>query len=150
MATEIGPLAVRRSIWIDASPERVWTEFESFESMRAWFGTGHTLVAFEPRVGGWVETDPSAKEGTPLRFTGRVTVFDPPRELTFEQEWVDAGWTAPALITFRLSPLNDGTLVEIFHHGFERVSTDAGDLHRGFEQGWSMLQLDALHDRVAG
>ena len=47
MATEIGPLAVRRSIWIDAPPERVWHEFEDFERMRRWFGTGHTLIRYE-------------------------------------------------------------------------------------------------------
>jgi len=28
----------------------------------------------------------------PLTFAGRVTVFDPPRELTFEQDWVGLGW----------------------------------------------------------
>jgi uncharacterized protein YndB with AHSA1/START domain len=57
MGTEIGPLAVRRSIWIDAKPERVWEEFETFERMKLWFGTGHTLVAYEPHhrgfEGGW-------------------------------------------------------------------------------------------------
>ena len=57
MGTEIGPLAVRRSIWIDASPARVWEEFEELERMRRWFGTGHTLVRYEPRVGAEVETD---------------------------------------------------------------------------------------------
>ena len=31
MTTEIGPLAVRRSIWIDASPSRVWEEFADLE-----------------------------------------------------------------------------------------------------------------------
>jgi uncharacterized protein YndB with AHSA1/START domain len=98
MATEIGPLAVRRSIWIDAKPQRVWEELETFERMRAWYGTGHTLVAYEPRVGGLVETDAGtdpqhheAPEGG-LRFVGRVTVFEPPHEITFEQHWVGHGW----------------------------------------------------------
>ena len=58
--TEIGPLAVRRSIWIDASPSRVWEEFEDLERMRRWFGTGHTLVRYEPTVGAEVETDAGA------------------------------------------------------------------------------------------
>jgi uncharacterized protein YndB with AHSA1/START domain len=99
MGTEIGPLAVRRSIWIDAKPDRVWEEFETFERMKLWFGTGHTLVAYEPRLGGLVETDPGAVQGEPLRFAGRVTVYDPPRELTFEQDWLGHGWAAPSLIT---------------------------------------------------
>ena len=57
MGTEIGRLAVRRSILIKAPPERIWREFESFERMKAWFGTGHTLLKYEPRVGGWVELE---------------------------------------------------------------------------------------------
>src|SRR6266436_6681627 len=62
VGTQPGTLVVRRSIWIDAKPERVWQEFETPEAMRLWFGTGHTLVSYEPRVGGWVETDPSAAQ----------------------------------------------------------------------------------------
>ena len=63
MQTQPGALVVRRSIWIDAKPERVWQEFESFEAMKRWYGTGHALVSYEPQVGGWVETDPSAVQG---------------------------------------------------------------------------------------
>ena len=51
MGTEIGPFAVRRSIWIDAPPENVWQEFETFERMADWFGSGHELLEYEPR--GW-------------------------------------------------------------------------------------------------
>jgi uncharacterized protein YndB with AHSA1/START domain len=148
MGTEVGALVVRRSIWIDAKPERVWEEFKSFDAMKAWFGTGHTLVRYEPHVGGSVETDPSAVQGEPMRFAGQVTVFDPPRELTFEQDWIGHGWPGPTLITFRLTPTAGGTLVELLHHGFERLGTDAAENHRGFEGGWGMMQLEALHERV--
>ncbi len=148
VGTHLGALVVRRSIWIDAKPERVWQEFETFEAMRGWFGTGHTLVSYEPRVGGWVETDPSAVQGEPLRFAGRVTVFDPPRELTFEQDWIGHGWAAPSLITFRLTPALGGTLVELLHHGFDRLGPGSAEDHRGFENGWGMMQLEALLGRV--
>jgi uncharacterized protein YndB with AHSA1/START domain len=149
MATEIGPLAVRRCILIKAPPERVWQEFESLEKMRRWFGTGHTLVAYEPRVGASVETDAGVhSDGETLRFVGRVTVFDPPRELTFEQDWVDHGWAAPPLVTIRLTPSHGGTLVELFHHGFERLGTDPAEEHRGFEGGWTIRQLEALRQLV--
>lgn len=151
MSTEIGPLSVRRSVWIDAPPERVWMEFESLERMRRWFGTGHTLVRYEPRVGADVETDAGhLADGEALRFVGRVVVFDPPRELTFEQDWVDHGWKAAPLLTIRLTPLDGGALVELFHHGFEALGPDAAENHRGFEGGWTMRQLDALHALVEG
>jgi uncharacterized protein YndB with AHSA1/START domain len=145
MATEIGLLAVRRGILIHAPPERVWQEFATLEKMRAWYGTGHTLVQFEPKVGGVVETDAGGPE---YRFLGRVLVYDPPRELTFEQDWTGHGWTAPSLITIRLTGLHGGTLVELFHHGFERLGGDAAELQRGFEGGWTSRQLEALRERV--
>lgn len=148
MGTQVGALSVRRSIWIDAKPARVWDELETFERMKSWFGTGHTLVAYEPRVGGLVETDAGSVEGEQLRFVGRVTAFDPPTELTFEQDWVGHGWPVPMLITIRLTEVNGGTLVELFHHGFERLGDDAAENHRGFEGGWGMTQLEALRERV--
>lgn len=55
MGVEIGVLAVRRSVLIKATPERVWQEFKTLEKMRAWFGLGHTLHKYEPRLGGQVE-----------------------------------------------------------------------------------------------
>jgi uncharacterized protein YndB with AHSA1/START domain len=148
MAPTIGPLAVRRSIWIDAPPTRVWEEFEDLERMRRWFGTGHTLVKYEARVGAEVETDASELDGEALRFVGRVVVVDPPREVTFEQDWVGRGWKGPLLITIRLTSLDGGTLVELFHHGFEVLEADAAENHRGFEGGWTMRQLEALRELV--
>jgi uncharacterized protein YndB with AHSA1/START domain len=153
MPISIGSLVVRRSILIHAPPERVWQEFESLDRMRRWFGTGHTLVAYEPRAGATVETDagmgPNGEhsDGT-LRFVGRVLVYDPPRELTFEQDWVGHGWASPPLVTIRLTPALGGTLVELLHHGFERASGDAAADHRGFEGGWTLRQLEALREIV--
>jgi uncharacterized protein YndB with AHSA1/START domain len=155
MATPIGPMAVRRSIWIKASPERVWQEFTSFERMKAWYGLRHELVKYEPGVGGWVESDAG---GTPegegssesLRFAGKIIVFDEGRELTFESDWLGRGWAGPALITFRLTPHDGGTLVELFHHGFEATGPDAAELQRGFEGGWTTAQLEGLRQLVEG
>ncbi len=150
MGTEIGELNVRRSIWINATPERVWREFESHERMSAWFGTGHKLTKYEPQVGGLVETDAGSgpEHVRPLLFSGRITDFDPPRELTFENDWIGAGWVAPSLITIRLTPSKGGTLVELFHHGFERLGVDPAEMHRGFEGGWTLRQLEALRSVV--
>ena len=48
MGIAISQLYVRRSIFINASPERVWEEFDSLNRLAAWFGTGHRLERFEP------------------------------------------------------------------------------------------------------
>ena len=47
-------------------------------------------------------------------------------------------------MTVRLTPVLDGTLVEIFHYGFERTGGDVAAEHAGYEQGWGMTQLSAL------
>jgi uncharacterized protein YndB with AHSA1/START domain len=51
----IGHLHVRRSTLIGASPLRVWQEFMTEERIKAWFGQGHTLHPFEPKLGGGIE-----------------------------------------------------------------------------------------------
>lgn len=144
-----GLLTVRRCIFIEAPPERVWREFETFERMRAWFGTGHTLITYEPRVGGWVELE-VAVEGETLRFGGRVITFDAPRELTFEDDWIPPrnGLSDNILITLRLTQVDAGTIVELIQHGFERLGERATEVHRGHEGGWTIRQLAALRDVV--
>lgn len=148
MGTTIGPLAVRRSIWIAATPERVWQEFESFERMKGWYGTGHELTAYEPRLGGYVETDAGAghESGERLLFGGKIVVWDPPHEVTWEDDWFGHGWTAPSLVTFRLTPIEGGTVVELFHHGFERTGEPLTENLNEFESGWTNRQLKVLRE----
>jgi uncharacterized protein YndB with AHSA1/START domain len=147
MGTQIGALAVRRSVWINAIPERVWREFETFDRFRAWYGTGHELLVYEPRVGGRLEfeSDPGVQWG------GHVLVFDPPHELTFEDVRLPQVEGRPKLyITYRLTPHMGGTHVEFFVHGFEDLGDVAGDRLQGLEGGWRMIQLNNLRALVEG
>ncbi|MBI5288532.1 MAG: SRPBCC domain-containing protein [Chloroflexi bacterium] len=142
--TEIGPLSVRRAILVHATPQRVWKEFESFERMAAWWGTGHTLEIYEPREGGRIEMSVDV-DGEMRRFGGAILVFDPGNELTFEDNWVpQREWPMPVFITLRLTPHHGGTLVELLVHGFERFGERAAERHRGLETGWSIRQLARL------
>lgn len=144
MGIAIGPLNVRRSMLIQAPPGRVWQEFESFERIAAWFGRGHELHRFEAKLGGEVEM--SVEIGGERRhFGGPVVVFEREREVTLESNWREPhAWPVPTFFTFRLTPLYDGTLVEIFHHGFERLGADAADNLEGYEEGWDVKHLTAL------
>lgn len=148
--TKIGILAVRRSILIKATPERVWQEFETFERFKAWFGTGHKLLQYEPKLGGDVLLE-VVHEGNTLQYGGKVLVFEPGSELTFEDDWIpNQGWLEPSLITIRLTPALDGTLVELFHHALERTGPNAADDHAGFESGWDNHHLEALRRAIEG
>lgn len=145
---DIGLLNVRRSIQIAATPARVWQEFESFDRMAAWWGTGHTLAVYEPHVGGRIEMTVDV-DGEPRRYGGPITVFDAARELTIESSWIPPrDWPVPTYLTIRLAPALSGTLVELFHHGFERMGEIAADQHMGYEEGWSMRQLVMLRERA--
>ncbi len=148
MGIQIGLLNVRRSILIRATPERVWKEFETFEAVSAWFGRGHELHRFELEIGGRV--DMSIEMGEERRhYGGPVIVLDPMREVTFESNW-DApnDWPVPTFFTIRLTPVYDATMVEIFHHGFERLGVDGADTLEGYEDGWDIKHLKALRGIV--
>lgn len=150
-------LVVRRSVHVKAPIERVWKEFASFERMNLWWGKtvgapeagtpkGQRLIAYEPRQGGHIEME-VLYQGGALRYGGTIIAFEPNRELTFECDWIpNQGWERPTLVTIRLRPALGGTLVELFHYGFERTGKNAGDEHAGYEGGWSMTQLNALRE----
>ena len=144
MGITISLLNVRRSILIQAPPERVWQEFETFDRIAAWFGRGHELHRLELELGGRVEMS-VAVGGERRHYGGPVVVLDREREVTFESNWAAPNeWPVPTFFTLRLSPLYDGTLVEIFHHGFERLGAGAADALEGYEEGWDVKHLKAL------
>jgi uncharacterized protein YndB with AHSA1/START domain len=149
MGTTIGIMHVRRSGFVQASPERVWEEFASFDRLREWFGIGHTLHAYELKVGANVELSVEL-DGTRRHFGGPITVFEPLREVTFECDWHDPALahTVPMVWTLRLTPTYDGTMVEIFHHGFERLGNAGGSELEGYEDGWDNKHLKALRALV--
>jgi uncharacterized protein YndB with AHSA1/START domain len=141
MGTAIGLISVRRSIWIAASPDRIWQEFTTFDRLARWFGTGHELVSYDPGPAGRVELRVQI-DGEWRHFGGRIVTFEPHAELTFEDDWIpNAGWLQPSQITLRLSPFGSGTVVELFHHGFERTGPNFGADHEGYEQGWDVHHL---------
>jgi uncharacterized protein YndB with AHSA1/START domain len=147
MPTAISPFHVRRSCWIDAPPGVVWEEFTTFERMRAWYGTGHTLTEYEPRVGGIVETA-ILLDDKDTRFRGQVLTFEPGAEITFEQQWIGSDAKGPMLVTIRLTPIEGGTMVELFHHGYEQAGGNVAQQLDGFEGGWTNRQVHALRELV--
>lgn len=154
-------LKVRRSIHIAAPPARVWREFASKDRMDGWWGivrdkplagqpNGQHLRVYEPKLGGRIEMEVDMG-GEPGRYGGVITTFDADREFTFENDWIpNTGWAKPTYMTIRLTPALGGTLVELFHHGFEHTGGDVASEHAGYEQGWGMLQLSSLKAVVEG
>ena len=89
-------------------------------------------------------------DGAKRTYGGPILTFEPARELTFSDNWESEGWRVPTLITLRLTPLYDACHVELFHHGFERLGSDAGGELQGYEAGWHSRHLEALKAIVEG
>ena len=86
-------------------------------------------------------------DGEPVRYGGPIVVFAANSQFTIENDWMpNRGWKQPTYLTVRLSPVLEGTVVELFHHGFEHVGGDVGAEHARYEQSWGMLQLNALKE----
>jgi uncharacterized protein YndB with AHSA1/START domain len=148
MGLKIGCLHVRRSILINAAPERVWQEFESFDRVSGWLNLGHTLHLFEPRLGGEVRMSVEI-DGKERHYGGAILVYEPQAEVSFTSQWDPPNdWPVPTLWTIRLTAVYDATLVEIFHHGFERLGIAAADSLQGYEDGWDIKHLTALRSIV--
>ena len=105
---------------------------------------GQWLDKYEPGVGGRIQMSVT-REGARAAYGGEIKVFAPESDLTFESDWIpNRGWKVPTYMTVRLTPALGGTLVEIFHYGFEHTGGDVGAEHAGYEEGWGMTQLAAL------
>ena len=149
MGMAIGPLHVRRSILINAPASRIWEEFASFDKIARWFDLGHQLHTFEPDVGGAVEMSIEGDAGARLHYSGSVLLIEPEREISFATRWHPVAEDPhPTLWTIRLTPMYEGTHVEIFHHGYEQFGAGAADALEGFEGGWDMKHLRALRGVV--
>lgn len=78
-----------------------------------------------------------------------MIAFEPERELSFTSLWQgEMTWAVPTLWTIRLTQIYDGTQVEIFHHGFERLGVQVADALEDYEAGWDTKHLRALRKHV--
>ena len=150
MGVRIGQFAVRRAVQIEALPQHVWHEFADIRRMSAWFGIGHTVEVYDPGKDGRVELSVDTPNGA-RGFGGHIVVFDEASELSFENNWFGEGaWPVPTMITLRLTPCYTGTLVELFHHGFERLGQKGASEFLAYEGGWDTRHLRALKKIVEG
>jgi uncharacterized protein YndB with AHSA1/START domain len=147
--TEATMSAVKRSVTVDATPERAFDVFTAgFASW--WPMASHHIgektavdVAIEPRVGGrWFERD---AEGAECDW-GFVTAWEPPSRLVLtwhltHEYAFDPDPERASEIEVRFTPQDGGTLVELEHHGFERRTQGGAQTREAVAGpgGWSGL-----------
>ena len=147
MARTITPAPVRKSVRVNAPPDRAFAAFTA--GMGRWWPKSHHIGAaaletmcIEPFEGGrWFER---GTDGTECDV-GRVLVWDPPSRLVLAWQ-LNADWTFdPDLVTeVELRFVPDGvtaTLVELEHRNLERFGERAEQVLRQIDSpnGWDRL-----------
>lgn len=114
-------LAIERSIWIDATRERVWDAITDPEQIEQWFAPGTTFKASGAGVGSrlYVEDPETGAE----MYVQVLEVVDPPHKLVTRQE---AEPSEPAHVTgWTLTEENGGTRLILTYSGYEQEPDEA-------------------------
>ena len=142
LATHVAEnLQIQFEIEINAPPAKVWAKLATLEGMHEWFSK---KLIFEFRQGGRFQMETSISGDGDFTFFGEVVKVRPSEELAFtwtEHEKGKDPWPVSTLVSFKLKPNKNGTLVSLTHTGFEAL---AGDLARteyeGHIVGWERAE----------
>jgi len=134
-------LKIHFEIEINTTPERVWAKLASLEGMNEWFSR---KLVFEFHEGGRFQMEVSIPGDGDFTFYGEVVKIDPPHELAFtwtEHEKGKTPWPVSTLVSFRLRPKGEGTLVSLSHTGFEKLKGEmARAEYEGHIEGWARAE----------
>ena len=124
---------VSRSIFIAATPEKVWTAITDPEHIVKWFGSGATLSALEPGgTGVWTF---EGYGDVPIM----VEAVDPMRSITYRWGGTESPVIDPAastVFTYTLEPVAGGTQLHVVETGFQNLADPAAGL-RSNQEGWT-------------
>jgi len=151
MTAQIRPAPVRKSVRVNATPDRAFDVFTS--GIGRWWPKSHKIgqaaldrPVIEPRAGGrWYELDVDGSECE----LGKVAVWEPPSRLILIWQLTPEFSFDPDLITeveVTFTPDGDGTVVDLEHRDLERMGDQAEAMAEtvGGPGGWpALLQLFA-------
>lgn len=147
MTTTISPAAVRKSVLVQAPPQKAFDVFTA--GMGKWWLKSHSInrgspiaeVVMEPVVGGrWFER---GEDGSECPW-GTVLVWEPPTRVVLSWQ-ISGTWTHdPSVATeveVRFTAEAGGTRVDLEHRHLERLGEHAAAMREAFESpgGWSGL-----------
>jgi uncharacterized protein YndB with AHSA1/START domain len=144
MTIAISPAPVRRSIKVNAAPQKVFDVFTA--GMGRWWRKDHSInpkspqqdVIVEPRVGGrWYER---GEDGSECEW-GRVLIWEPPSRVVLAWQ-INGYWqydrNFETEVEVRFIPDGSGTRVELEHRNLERFGEKAAEVRAAFDspEGW--------------
>jgi uncharacterized protein YndB with AHSA1/START domain len=140
------------TVTVAASIERVFQALTSEQELPKWWGEDglyHTTKwTLDLRVGGKWRADGVGADGAPFFVEGEYLEVEPPNKLvhTWRPAW-DVG--PPTKITYRLSTVEDGTLVSVKHTGFGDRTESCASHANGWERVLGWLQFFAAKPKDA-
>jgi len=124
---------IQQTYTIAATPDEVWRALTAPELIEVWSGAD---AEFEPTVG----VAYSLWDGS---IGGEIIEVVPHQKLV--QSWQPEDWTIEdSVVTFTLSPVKDGTRVDLFHENVEEFDFE------GTTEGWDVYYLGAIKRMFEG
>jgi len=129
MSTTSKDYVIEKTIFINASCEKVWDYLTNKDKLGVWFhiaaenlteGQNYSLLSID-------------RPGEHL-LGGKVLEFNPPHRLvtTFTHKWMNHVET---IVTWDLFPVHGGTRLQLTHSGFEKTETPF-KLAQDHDEGW--------------
>jgi len=131
---------VTRTVFVRATPARVWAALTQEDLVAQWFGQEASLP--DLRAGG-EGTFGFAGDGD---FAVRIEEYDEPHVFAFtwaDRPGVDLRPDSSTLVRFTLAPEGEGTVLTVVESGFERLGDEAHDAMVNNRSGWT-AELDEL------
>jgi len=133
---------IEREIFVEASPEVVFDVVSSPEHVRQWWPDD---ARYDPTPGSTGEVVFGDRDAGGLVVSVTVVEARPPRTFSFR-------WTHPAaevaregnslLVTFRLAPSGEGTVLRMTETGFREMGWEAAVLEQQYREhvsGWDFF-----------
>ena len=132
---------IEKSVFLKASPQRVWDHLTRPELLARWFHPSHT----ELTVGKAYALLSNSGDGSKVCW-GEVLEAEPPTRLvySFTHNWLEGHETR---VEWTLSAVANGTLLKLVHDGFAGAKVDVFDSLCDHDTGWDE-HFAKLRERV--
>lgn len=108
---------VKLSVFYPHPPEKVWQALTDCRVLNAWMMKND----FEPRLGHKFKFESNSLPGLETTIYCEVLELDEPKRLVYT--WQDSNTGEPSLVIWKLTPVKDGTQLELRHRQAGYVTT---------------------------
>ena len=132
---------IEKTIFIKASPAKVWTYLTNKNKLGEWFHPANTNLK---QGGKYALLNDKGED----MCWGKVVKADKPNTLiyTFTHNWLEGVETT---VEWHLSEVHGGTMIRLNHYGFEDAPVDTFEMLLSHDKGWDN-HFSRLRDEAVG